>query len=130
MRGGPLSQTWGHIQNQNHRGAPQSPRFNRETNVERVLPFDGNTILAVYLLVNGGILALLAVGYCLSRRDASMPHVRESSRDPEAASGRGFVFPELADDPQPALDRGPGDAQPPGDLVVGVPLHLPDRQRP
>src|SRR5439155_21085585 len=69
-------------------------------------------------------------------RSASTPHPRAAPAT--AATGRArprrpgcswalLALPDLADQPQPALDRAQGTAQAGGDLRDRVALHLPDR---
>jgi hypothetical protein len=50
--------------------------------MERVFPFDGSTLLAGYLLVNGGVLVVLAIGYVLSGGDPrwQVPSASDSRR--------------------------------------------------
>src|SRR5262245_16764832 len=46
---------------------------------------------------------------------------------PQRSSRNRLAFPAFADDPQPPLAGGQRQAQPRGDLLVGVAFHLPHR---
>jgi hypothetical protein len=49
---------------------PQPARSNPDETKERLLPCDNNTVLAVYLLVNGGIVIALAIAHWFFGDDA------------------------------------------------------------